>query len=53
MRLLGLRFSGIFAVKLFQQVRGVLEILCRFPARTDVVAAGPLHQIRQLPVPLV
>jgi hypothetical protein len=44
-RLLGLRFSGIFAVKLFQQFRGVLEILCRFPARTDVVVAGPLHQI--------
>jgi hypothetical protein len=51
-RLLGLRFSGIFAVKLFQQFRGVLEILCRFPARTDVVVTGPLHQIRQLPVPL-
>jgi hypothetical protein len=50
-RLLGLRFSGIFAVKLFQQFRGVLEILCRFPARTDVVVAGPLHQVRQLPVP--
>jgi hypothetical protein len=49
-RLLGLRFSGIFAVKLFQQFRGVLEILYRFPARTDVVVAGPLHQIRQLPV---
>jgi hypothetical protein len=43
--LLGLRFSGIFAVKLFQQFRGVLKILCRFPARTDVVVAGPLHQI--------
>jgi hypothetical protein len=42
-RLLGLRFSGVFAVKLFQQFRGVLEILCRFPARTDVVVAGPLH----------
>jgi hypothetical protein len=51
-RLLGLRFSGIFAVKLFQQFRGVLEILCRFPARTDVVVTGPLHQVRQLPVPL-
>jgi hypothetical protein len=51
-RLLGLRFSGSFAVKLFQQFRGVLEILCRFPARTDVVVAGPLHQIRQFPVPL-
>jgi hypothetical protein len=44
-RLLGLRFSGIFVVKLFQQFRGVPEILCRFPARTDVVVAGPLHQI--------
>jgi hypothetical protein len=44
-RLLGLQFSGIFAVKLFQQFRGVLEILCRFPARTDIVVAGPLHQI--------
>jgi hypothetical protein len=51
-RLLGLRFSGIFAVKLFQQFRGVLEILCRFPARTNVVVTGPLHQVRQLPVPL-
>jgi hypothetical protein len=51
-RLLGLRFSGIFTVKLFQQFRGVLEILCRFPARTDVVVTGPLHQVRQLPVPL-
>jgi hypothetical protein len=51
-RLLGLRFSRIFAGKLFQQFRGVFEILCRFPARTDVVVAGPLHQIRQFPVPL-